>query len=58
MTAAVPLDLSHHFSYVTKNRQASQVKDFYKYFLIPNIANFAGGQLYSNWSDLILRTAN
>ncbi|KAJ5241245.1 uncharacterized protein N7469_002836 [Penicillium citrinum] len=43
MTAAVPLDLSHHFSYVTKNRQASQVKDFYKYFLIPNIANFAGG---------------
>jgi len=44
MTAAVPLDLSHHFSYVTKNRQASQVKDFYKYFLIPNIANFAGGK--------------
>ncbi|OQE19543.1 hypothetical protein PENSTE_c015G03542 [Penicillium steckii] len=43
MTAAVPLDLSHHFSYVTKNRQTSQVKDFYKYFLIPNIANFAGG---------------
>lgn len=38
-----PLDLSHHFSYATKNRNLSKIKDFYKYFLIPNIANFAGG---------------
>ncbi|KAJ5099697.1 hypothetical protein N7532_006698 [Penicillium argentinense] len=44
MTAmAAPLDLSHHFSYATRNRNPSSVKDFYKYFLIPNIANFAGG---------------
>ncbi|KAL8836890.1 MAG: hypothetical protein Q9176_006020 [Flavoplaca citrina] len=38
-----PLDLSHHYSRVTKNRGASAVKDFYKYFGIPNIGNLAGG---------------
>ncbi|KAL4942759.1 hypothetical protein BDV06DRAFT_211581 [Aspergillus oleicola] len=38
-----PLDLSHHFSYTTKQRAPSAVKDFYKYFLIPGIANLAGG---------------
>ncbi|KAI4180456.1 MAG: hypothetical protein L6R41_007233 [Letrouitia leprolyta] len=38
-----PLDLSHHFSHVTKNRGSSAVKDFYKYFRIPNIGNLAGG---------------
>ncbi|OJJ48962.1 hypothetical protein ASPZODRAFT_59839 [Penicilliopsis zonata CBS 506.65] len=37
-----PLDLSHHFSYVTKLRQASEVKDLYKYFKA-NTANLAGG---------------
>ncbi|KAJ5573735.1 uncharacterized protein N7459_008162 [Penicillium hispanicum] len=41
--APQPLDLSHHFSYTTKNRTASSVKEFYKYYLIPGIANFAGG---------------
>ncbi|KAJ9217234.1 hypothetical protein DTO166G4_1289 [Paecilomyces variotii] len=38
-----PLDLSHHYSYTTKNRQASSVKNFYKYFQIPGIHNLAGG---------------
>ncbi|KAL9614452.1 MAG: hypothetical protein Q9167_001055 [Letrouitia subvulpina] len=37
-----PVDLSHHYSRVTKNRGASQVKDFYKYFSIPGIGNLAG----------------
>jgi len=40
---APPTDISHHFSRVTKNREASKVKDFYKYFLIPGIQNLAGG---------------
>jgi hypothetical protein len=39
-----PLDLSHHFSRVTKNRLPSMIKDFYKYFTIPGIENLAGGE--------------
>ncbi|KAL2862562.1 putative aromatic amino acid aminotransferase [Aspergillus lucknowensis] len=42
-SASPPVDLSHHFSYTTKQRAPSAVKDFYKYFLIPDIANLAGG---------------
>lgn len=38
-----PIDLSHHYSRVTKNRVASNIKEFYKYFLIPGIGNLAGG---------------
>lgn len=38
-----PLDLSHHFSRVTAARQESKIKDFYKFFQIPGIANLAGG---------------
>ncbi|PWY86481.1 aromatic amino acid aminotransferase [Aspergillus sclerotioniger CBS 115572] len=38
-----PLDLSHHFSSVTKRREASETKSLYKYFFIPGIANLAGG---------------
>lgn len=38
-----PLDLSHHYSRVTKARVASNVKKFYKYFAIPGIVNLAGG---------------
>ncbi|OBT85885.1 hypothetical protein VE02_04471 [Pseudogymnoascus sp. 03VT05] len=38
-----PLDLSHHFSRVTKARQESNIKAFYKYFAIPGIGNLAGG---------------
>ncbi|KAL4888593.1 pyridoxal phosphate-dependent transferase [Aspergillus ambiguus] len=38
-----PRDLSHHFSSSTKRREASTIKDLYKYFLIPGIANLAGG---------------
>ncbi|PGH04315.1 hypothetical protein AJ80_08538 [Polytolypa hystricis UAMH7299] len=38
-----PVDLSHHFSYATKNRVGSSVKEFYKYFKIPGIHNVAGG---------------
>ncbi|BDD61347.1 hypothetical protein MPDQ_002173 [Monascus purpureus] len=43
MALPPPRDLSHHFSYVTKNRQASSVKGFYKYYAIPGIHNLAGG---------------
>ena len=38
-----PVDLSHHYSRLTKNRNVSSVKDFYKYFTIPGIGNLAGG---------------
>ena len=38
-----PLDLSHHFSAVTKRRTASKVKQVYKFFQIPGILNIAGG---------------
>ncbi|SMR59943.1 unnamed protein product [Zymoseptoria tritici ST99CH_1A5] len=38
-----PKDLSHHLSRVTKQRQASSVKQFYKYFQIPGIGQLAGG---------------
>jgi hypothetical protein len=38
-----PVDLSHHLSFVTRAREPSTVKDFYKYFQIPGIGNFAGG---------------
>lgn len=39
-----PLDLSHHLSHTTKNRAASKVKKFYKYFKIPGIGQLAGGK--------------
>jgi site-specific recombinase XerD len=39
-----PLDLSHHFSRTTKNRQASSIKSFYRFFQIPGIGNLAGGE--------------
>ncbi|KAH7135130.1 aromatic amino acid aminotransferase 1 [Dendryphion nanum] len=38
-----PLDLSHHLSRSTKAREASSIKQFYKYFQIPGIAQLAGG---------------
>jgi hypothetical protein len=40
-----PVDLSHHLSEVTKRRLPSAVKDFYRFFQIPGIGNFAGGML-------------
>ena len=38
-----PKDLSHHFSRTTMARQASSIKQFYKYFSIPGIGQLAGG---------------
>jgi hypothetical protein len=38
-----PLDLSHHYSIVTKQRIPSKMKEFYKFFQIPGIGNLAGG---------------
>jgi site-specific recombinase XerD len=38
-----PVDLSHHLSRSTRAREASSVKQFYKYFAIPGIAQLAGG---------------
>jgi len=50
-----PIDLSHHYSKTTRNRNASSVKDFYKYFKIPNIGNLAGGELpYEQLGALIV----
>lgn len=46
-----PLDLSHHYSRVTKARQESNIKAFYKYFAIPGIGNLAGG-MYRNFPAL------
>jgi hypothetical protein len=37
------MDMSRHFSRVTKKRNESNVKRFYKYFQIPGIGNLAGG---------------
>jgi len=44
-----PIDLSHHYSKATKNRNASNIKDFYKYFTIPGIGNLAGGLPNNNY---------
>jgi hypothetical protein len=38
-----PLDLSHHYSVVTKRRVPSKLKEAYKFFQIPGILNIAGG---------------
>ena len=43
MALQPPVDLSHHFSYVTKNRQTSKIKQFYKYLQAPGVQNLAGG---------------
>jgi hypothetical protein len=45
----LPLDLSHHYSVVTKRRLPSQIKAAYKFFQIPGILNIAGG--VSCWSS-------
>lgn len=55
-----PLDFSHHYSRVTAARQASTVKQFYKYFQIPGMGNLAGGKSYDRvlcggqWDILIM----
>ncbi|KAF4984305.1 hypothetical protein FDECE_17118 [Fusarium decemcellulare] len=38
-----PKDLSHHYSIVTKNREQSRIKAFYRFMQIPGISNFSGG---------------
>jgi hypothetical protein len=38
-----PLDLSHHYSEMTKHRIPSNMKMYYKFFQIPGIGNLAGG---------------
>ncbi|KAK4217122.1 pyridoxal phosphate-dependent transferase [Rhypophila decipiens] len=40
---APPLDLSHHYSFVAKNRTPNEMKKYYKLFQIPGIGNIAGG---------------
>ncbi|MCJ1314320.1 hypothetical protein MMC25_008001 [Agyrium rufum] len=44
-----PVDLSHYYSRVLKNRQPSKIKEFYKYFAIPGIGNLAGGLPNNNY---------
>lgn len=48
-----PLDLSHHLSVVTQRRLPSAVKEYYKYFQIPGIGNFAGGSFVIPWRTMI-----
>ncbi|OAX80685.1 hypothetical protein ACJ72_04974 [Emergomyces africanus] len=48
-SAKLPVDLSHHFSVAARNRMASDVKKFYKYFAIPGIHNLAGGLPHSSY---------
>jgi hypothetical protein len=38
-----PVDLSHHFTFVTRRRLPSKIKQYYKLFQIPGIRNLAGG---------------
>lgn len=38
-----PKDFSHYFSFVTAARQASAMKQYYKYFT-PDLGNLAGGK--------------
>jgi len=42
-TRPEPKDLSHHLSRSVKSREASSIKQFYKYFTIPGIGQLAGG---------------
>ncbi|OCK76814.1 aromatic amino acid aminotransferas-like protein [Lepidopterella palustris CBS 459.81] len=44
-----PIDLTHHISRSTKAREASSVKQFYKYFAIPGIGQLAGGLPNANY---------
>ena len=46
----VPLDLSHHYSVVTKRRIRSKLKEVYKFFQIPGILNTAGGSCYPTFN--------
>ncbi|KAK1760845.1 putative aromatic amino acid aminotransferase [Echria macrotheca] len=39
----LPVDLSHHFNFVTRRRLPSKIKAYYKLFGIPGIRNLAGG---------------
>lgn len=39
-------DMSHHINRVTRNRQASSLKELYKYMSIPGMVLCAGGGFY------------
>ncbi|KAK4204278.1 putative aromatic amino acid aminotransferase [Triangularia verruculosa] len=39
----LPLDFTHHYSEITKRRNASTIKALYRFFQIPGILNIAGG---------------
>ncbi|KAK2759685.1 aromatic amino acid aminotransferase [Colletotrichum kahawae] len=43
-----PLNLGHHYSDVTKAREPSKMKEYYKYFQIPGIGQLAGGLPHSS----------
>lgn len=50
-----PVDLSHHYSAVTKRRTASKIKEAYKFFQIPGILNIAGGSYQFQLLWVIIR---
>ncbi|KAH9901988.1 aromatic amino acid aminotransferase [Xylariomycetidae sp. FL2044] len=43
MAKPEPKDMAHHYSDVSKNRKPSSMKEYYRYFFIPGIAQLAGG---------------
>ena len=44
-----PIDLTRHYSALTKDRKVSKVKGFYKYYAIPNLVSLAGGLPNNNY---------
>lgn len=42
----LPKDFSHYYSATTAARKQSGMKQYYKYFQIPGIANLAGGECF------------
>lgn len=58
----LPLDFTHYLSEVTKRRQASSMKKYYRFFQIPGIKNLAGGSsFFSNLShplDILFKLRN
>ncbi|OHE96500.1 aromatic amino acid aminotransferase [Colletotrichum orchidophilum] len=42
-TTTKPVDLTHHFSKISKARRPNALKEYYKYLFTPGMCNFSGG---------------
>jgi len=47
------VDLSHHLSEESKNRQPSALKTFYRYWRKPGVIGLAGGMEYCRWQPVL-----